>query len=147
MTYRELLKNSLDKCWFDELKDAEGKTLSRGYWAMPLGATWFMQSIAALMCYTAVAYLVQDEGKTMTSGKARTQPTIEDYAHYAQVIVCLNAMQGTKLTHTFHKFFTWLFDQEFEYPDDDLSHMWNSYNVLEKKWKEFLNKSEKEETK
>jgi hypothetical protein len=118
---------------------------------MPMGATWFMQSIAAIMCYAAKMSLSQDvpsysldEGKTVISGKAITQPTAEDLS---QVILGHDLYRGPTFTTAFHKFFTWLFDQEFEYPDHDLCHMWNSIDVLGEKWNVFLDELVKEETK
>ena len=126
MTYREAIKNSLDKI---QLSEEEG-----GSEMLPITAHLLVMNISALLVYCADELL------------KRTCPNVES----TDIINVLNQkdfMRSLIIGIQFSDFLTWILDQEvntdFDFEDDTV---WYDFRSICEKWNEYASmRMEKEE--
>ena len=130
MTYREAIKNSLDKV---KLSEEEG-----GIEMLPIIAHQLVMNMSALLVYCADELLKANYPTAnidLGGGKAKKTVTSTDIIN---VLNQSDYMRSLTLGTQFHEFLTWILDQEvnteFDFENDSV---WYDFASIGKKWNEY----------
>ena len=143
-TYREAIKESLDKfktekIEIDDFVQEENEIL-------PLCFGYFCKSISAILNVVITQMCKEDYpnvdiGSHKYNGKQKKDVSAKDVL---DVLVANDFIRNMQITQLLQGFFVWLLDEPASY--ENIGEMWYDTNVVGKKWNEYVNRREENDT-